>query len=158
MIEEIYFENFRAGADKRWTFNTNTCPLKTFEIDGELKTTDRPKMQEPGDWQSFAYLGKLLVHLAGDLIGDTSEEYIDNRLRFMRVICPPWQPQPQKNRAWGTLYIKYYGVERFKGDCTCDGVPDPGDMGFNPTVSEYSVTFKVFNPYWIGDSGNRYLI
>jgi hypothetical protein len=154
MIESIYFINLR---NQRWDFNTNTCPLKSFEIDGETRMTDRSKAEEAGDWPGYNYLGRQLIHLAGDLIGDTSEEYITRRLSMMSIICPP--EGRQRNRRWGSLYIKYYGQETLQADCTVDGYPDLPMTGQNPTVTTYTVNFKIFNPYWQGViTGNKYLI
>lgn len=114
-------------------------------------------MQDAGDWQSFNYLGPQIIHLAGDLLADTTEAYITSRLDMMRILCPP--PGRQKYRRWGELYLKYYGQEIMKNAVTLDGYPDIPVDGTNPTVSPYTVNFKVFDPYWIGvGTGTTYLI
>lgn len=156
MIETMYYKNLRNG---RFDFNTNVTPLHDFTIDGETRITDRPKMQQHGSFRSFNYLGFQSLHLAGDLIGDTSEEYITRRLDFYSTLCPDYDNgRPQKERRWGTLFIKYYGQEVMQNDVTIDGYPT-AEMGSNPTVSPYTVTFRAFDPYWVGTaSGRRYLI
>jgi hypothetical protein len=153
MIEQIYYIN--ANTQRRWTFNTNTCPLKTFETDQELRQTDRPKMQEGGSWRSYNYIGPQIIHLSGDLIGDTVEEYIDRRLDFLQVLAPP--VGRQKLRYWGTLYLKYYGQSIFHNAVTMEGYPDL-DIGINPTVSPYTVSFRAFNPYWTKSAGGAQVL
>lgn len=156
MIEDIYYQNLRNGTLK---FNDLTVGiiLKTFEIDGESRMTDRPKMQEAGSFRSYNYPARQMYHLAGDLIGDTSEEYISRRLNFLSVTHPP-DGGLQKFRYWGTLYIKYYGQNVFFNQVTVDGYPDI-PMGSNPTVSPYTITMVAFDPWWTDkNTGVKYLI
>jgi hypothetical protein len=145
MIQNIYYTNLRNGTQNFNDLSVGVI-LKTFEIDGETRMTDRPKMQEGGNFRSFNYMGKQMLHLAGDIIGDTSEEYISRRLNFLSILHPP-NSDIQKNRYWGTLYIQYYGQNVFSNQVTMDGYPMV-EMGSNPTVSAYTATFIAFTPWW----------
>src|SRR6266576_1090353 len=128
MIETLDFINLR---NQTWHFNTTTCPLKNFVVDGSTRMTDRARMQQAGDWQGFNYLDHELVHLEGDILQDTTELYIANRLSFMSIICPP--PGRQKNRRWGTLRLKYFGQEVMFNHCTGDSRPLLPIDATNPT-------------------------
>lgn len=155
MIESFVFKNLR---NQSWTFNTNDCPMHEFNIEGASRMTDRPKMQQAGDWEGFNYLDHQIIHIEGDLIRDTTELYITARIQLLGMLHPP--PGRQKTRIWGTLEIKYYGMEIVKNRVTGDGYANMPMSAQSPsTVGPYQIAWKVFDPYWTGiGTGKRYLI
>ena len=155
MIESWTFTNLR---NQSWSFNTDTCPMHDFTIEGSTRMTDRPRMQQHGDWEGFNYLDHLTVHIEGDLIRDTTELYIAARMQLMAMLHPP--PGRQKSRIWGTLTVKYFGFEAVKNRTTGDSYASmPMSAQAPSTVGPYMIQWKVFDPYWTGvGTGNRYLI
>ena len=154
MIETFDFVNIQ---NQTWHFNTDTCPLTSFVVDGSTRMTDRPRMQQHGDWEGFNYLDHDLLHIEGDILRDTTEAYIADRLAIMDIICPP--PGRQNTRRWGKINLKYYGQEMMTANCTGDSRPSMPLQGLYPTVGPFQISFKIFDPFWTGViSGNRYLI
>jgi hypothetical protein len=132
--------------------------MHDFTIEGSTRMTDRPRMQQHGDWEGFNYLDHLTVHIEGDLIRDTTELYIAARMQLMAMLHPP--PGRQKSRIWGTLTVKYFGFEAVKNRTTGDSYASmPMSAQAPSTVGPYMIQWKVFDPYWTGvGTGNRYLI
>jgi len=155
MIETCRFTNLRSQS---LSFNTDNLPLHDYHIDGETRGADRPHMQDHGDWQSYGYMGPVTVHLEGDIVYDTTENYITARLNMLDILVPP--PGRQRLRRWGTLYIKYTGqTYEFAGDCRLDGYPEIPLQALYPSVSPFQVSFHVFEPHFteIG-TGRRVLV
>lgn len=151
MIEKLNFVNMR---NQTLQMNTATMPLENFHADGETRATDRPKMQTHGSWKGFAYLGFVVWHAEGHLLADTTEDYITARLNIMDILIPP--PGKQRDRKWGTLYVRYTGMtEDLKNDCYHEGYPELPMEALFPSVTPFMFSFHCFDPFWTGVGTGR---
>jgi hypothetical protein len=153
MIDKCDFVNIRG---QTWQFNTADNPLKNYEVNSDIRPEgdDQERMQEHGTWPHRTYMGKVLIHLTGDLMRDTASAYIAARMSMLDIIYP--QNEIQVERKLGTLYLKYTGMgEDMKGDVTIDGGIELPIPALYPTVTEYHVTFKAFSPFFTGASSGR---
>jgi hypothetical protein len=155
MIRRFDFQNLNGAI---WQFNTDTWPLKEFEVDGDIRSDEVARMQEHGIWEARTYLGKLLIHTTGDALFNTPEDYIAARLNMLNTLIPAGVIESA--RRMGRLFIGFDGItEDFYQDCTFDGYPTLPMMALYPSVTEFQITYKLFKPYMIGvQTGKFYTI
>lgn len=151
MIEDngLVFTNLNG---QRWVANNNTWALKESNPEPSFKSTPIERSQEPGEFPTRTHPGALMLHYGGDLICDTVENYMVQYLTAVNV----WVPAGiiERERKMGVISIKYYGQEWLDGDCTVDGYGFPMQALY-PTVTEFTVSFKVFAGYMIGRISGR---
>lgn len=151
--------NFTSLFGETWQFNTTTCPLKEYEVEYDVRSEDEhERLAEHGIWPTHTYMGKCLIHLTGDVLRDTTEEYVTAVMSMKRIMLPKDEKQIQ--RLLGQLTLRYTGMaEDMRADVTLDGAPRFPKLANYPTVGEYFVTFKAANPYFVGvGSGAKYLV
>jgi hypothetical protein len=154
MIEKLNFKNLRG---ETWQFNTDTCPLHDFDIETPTEITHRRKMQEHGEWPGFAYGAASVLRIEGDIVRDTTEAYVADRLAINRIIIPP--VGRQRTRPWGDLYLRMYGMtEDVTARASCDGFPAMPLHALYPTVGPLMVAFLIFDPYWTGVGSGRRIV
>jgi hypothetical protein len=149
--------NFTNLFGETWQFNTTTCPLKEYSVDHDIRTGDDiERMNEHGIWPQYTHVGKCLIHLTGDILRDSTADYCAAVILLKRILMP--KDEKQVTRKLGTLTLQYTGQESMSGDVTLDGSPELPKLANYPTVGEFMITFKAFNPYFVGSSGRKYLI
>jgi len=141
-----------------WSFNTDTWPLKNFEVDGDVRNEELQRMQEHGIWESRTYLGKVLIHTLGDALYNTPQDYMVGRLGMLNTLVPAGVIETA--RRMGRLFIGFDGItEDFYQDYTLDGYPTLPMLALYPSVTEFQITYKLFRPFMIGvSSGKLYTI
>jgi hypothetical protein len=154
----IEFFDFTNNNGLTWHFNTDTCPLKEFEVDVDIRTEEVPRMQEHGLWPSYSYAGKMLLHLTGDILQATPQAYIADRIQMLKVLTPAGVVVT--HRTIGKITMQYTGQETMYNDSvTLDAAPSIPMHALYPSVTEFQITFKCFKPYMIGaGSGQFYSI
>jgi hypothetical protein len=156
MIEDngVIFTNLNG---QQLALNNDIWPLKSFEIEGSMRGQRIEKMEEPGEWPTRTQVGALLIHCGGDLLKDTSDTYIAERMRAMNILVPAGVIEQE--RRMGTLTVKYNNFEPLINDCTLDDYPMLPMQALYPSVTEYTMTFRIFAGYMIGiSSGRKYVL
>ena len=156
MIDSLIFTNL---ASETVELNTDTLPLRRFDVQAAMRRGSRPKMQTQGVWPSFSYLGEALITCEGDILHNTSEAYITERMEIMRKLLPD-PSYVQSQRKLGTLELDYTGMtETMITDVTLDAYPSMPMEALSPSVTPYLIVFVSFNPYFIGTTtGTRYFV
>lgn len=156
MLDKVDFRNINGEI---WHFNTADCPLHDFSIDYDVRPEgeEQNRMQEDGIWPHYTYVGKALVHLEGAILADTTADYVTKAMNINRIILPI-PKQRQTVRKLGDLIMRYTGMtEDMIASCGLDGSPLMPKAANFPTVSEFTITFKIFDGYFVGvATGNYY--
>jgi hypothetical protein len=137
--------------------NTDTdYPFEEFLTEVEGRSADKNKSQQHGQWPTFTYLGKRLFHANGAILADNPAEYWEKRLAFIRA----FMPHPHLNETvCGTLTIQYAGIlEELECDCTIDGWPEIPLQGLSPSLSEYQLNLKAFDPKLYGSERSTFTV
>lgn len=153
MIDKLDFTNLNG---QTWHFNTDTCPLKEFIVEIDSRSEEVPRMQEHGIWPAYTYQGKMLLHLNGDILENTPEQYIASRINMLNILVPAGIVV--NTRRMGTITMKYSGMaeDMYQDEVTLDAMPSLPMRALYPSVTEFDITFKIFRPYMIGKSSGRY--
>ena len=117
---------------------------------------EHKRMQEPGVWPHRTIPGHMLLHLTGDILQNSAAQYITDRINMLQILVPAGVVELQ--RKMGKIRMQYTGQEVMQNDCTLDAYPSLPMQALYPSVTEFQVTFKVFDPFMIGVSGKRYMI
>lgn len=134
--------------------NNDTWPLTSFEPEGSMKSTPVERSQESGEWPTRSIPGALLIPCGGDLIKNTSGAYIAERMRAMNILVPAGVVETE--RKMGTLTLSFTDFEPMYNDCTLDDIPHLPMRALYPSVTEFLITFKVFDGYMIGRNTGRF--
>ena len=156
MIEDngVVFTNLNGQSA---LFNNGTWPLRSFEVNGNMRSSPVERMEEPGEWPTRSTPGALLLHCGGDLLENDSDAYMIERIRVLNILIPAGIVNNE--RKMGTLTLLFNSIEPLVGDCTLDDYPVLPMQALYPSVTEWSITFKVFAGYMIGrNSGRLYSI
>lgn len=131
-------------------------PLSTFEIETNIDTHDAKKMALPGQWPTFHYPDAMTVHAQGRILGigssdsTRSADYVTKRLALLDAVLPPV----------AVLTARYHAVLRVR----MDGMTEDADAqvvvvqqsvplaALYPAQSEFMITWKGFEPYFVGVS------
>jgi hypothetical protein len=146
VIESARFVNVNGA---QVIFNDDDVPFRRFQMTVDTRTSERPKGQRHGIWPARTYLGKRIFNCEGDLLLDTSAEYIIKRIELMNAVMPR---QQLGQFAQGTLYIRFTGInEELSAVCAIDGWPEIPMEALSPSRSPYLVNFKSFDPRLYGE-------
>lgn len=138
---------------QQWLINNDIWPLKEFTPEGSIRGNRVERMEEPGEWPTRTQVGALLIHCGGDLLEDTSGSYIVERMRVLQILIPAGVIEQE--RKMGTLTIKYEDFEPMYNDCTLDDYPSLPMQALYPSVTEWSVTFRIFDGFMLGQNTGR---
>jgi len=129
-------------------FNTDQIPFNNFVTTVDMRFTEKDRSQEHGIYPGEEYMGKRLFHCEGDLLTNTSAEYIALRMSMIGALLP----RPHLGmKAVGTLDILFEGMtEHLTCECTLDGYPEIPLNGSSPSASPYQVNFKAYDPRLYG--------
>lgn len=152
MIEDdgVIFTNLNGQQLK---LNNDIWPLKNFEVEVNMRGERIDRMEEPGEWPTRTQVGAALIHCGGDVLKNTSDDYITERMRAINILVPAGVIEQE--RKMGTLTLLYNNFEPLINDCTLDGYPSLPMQALYPSVTEYSITFRVFAGYMIGRNTGR---
>jgi hypothetical protein len=159
MIEKCQFIDLNGES---WLFNTADCPLHDWNVDYDVHSEgdEDQRMQEHGIWPTRTHVGKALIHLEGELLRDSTADYVQAARNMKRIIMP--KDERQIERKLGDLILRFTGDSediKSKNGVTLDGSPQLPKTANFPTVGDYMVTFKAFSPFFVGvASGKSYLI
>lgn len=150
MIESIKFTNVNGSVLMFNEKNDTQMPTTEMTTEVDPRFTERPRSQQHGIYPAHTYWGKRLFHITGDVLTQTSAEYIQKRLAVMNALMP--RPQLGQRKA-GDLEILYTGmVEPLTCEATLDGYPELPMAALSPSRTPYQVNFKTFDPrcygYW----------
>ena len=146
------------------TFNTtdgsgnHLLPLHTFEIITNIDSRDAKKMAAGGQWPTFHYPDAMTIHAEGQILGvgasdaARSTSYVTQRLALLDGILPP--VGLQTSRKHGVLRVRLDGMtETADADVVTVSQSVPMQALF-PANSEFMVTWKGFEPYFVGTSSS----
>lgn len=148
MIEYVKFENANNGASV--ILNNEFYPMLKFESPVDVRTEDKDRMQDHGQWPTFTYLGKRLIRCEGDILALDSDDYIEKRRALIKALLPY-----RASRVVGNLTLRFSGMpEDLTAECTIDGMPELPIEALSPSRTSYQVTFKCFDPILYGKTVN----
>lgn len=147
MISAARFVNINGAT---LLFNENDTPFKAFDTDVEMRTFEAQKAQQHGLYPAETYYGKRTFHVEGDLLLNSSAEYMTKRLSLQSALLA----RPHlKQKKIGTLYITWDGIsEELSSDCTLDGYPSLPIQAMQPARGDYMINWKSFDPRCYGVS------
>jgi hypothetical protein len=146
MIESAIFTDIQGTV---LTMNTDLdYPFHELVTEVDVRSPERNRSQQHGMWPAYSFLGKRLWHLQGAILADSSAEYWQKRMNFIRVFTP----RPHlRQKIVGTLAIQYTGIaEVLTCECTIDGWPEIPLVGLSPSLSEYQLNLKSPDPKLYG--------
>ena len=133
--------------------NDLNYPLHVCEIETTLDPREFKKMSESGEWPTYTYPGAMTIHAEGDIVGyggTPSNDYVAKRMALLDAVLPPI----------GVLQARHHGTVRIR----LDGMTENADAlvvitqqsipmkSLYPSISEFSITWKAFLPYFTGVS------
>lgn len=143
--------------------NDLVYPLHMFEPESAVDTHEFKKMQAHGEWPSFHYLGAMTVVSEGKIIGNgatdalRSADYVAKRLAFMDALLPP-TTTPLTARKHGFLRLQLDGMtEAANADAVVVSLRAPM-AALYPAISDFFVTWKMWDPWFVGASTTKYQI
>lgn len=117
----------------------------------ERTVTDRDRMQLHGTNPTFSYSGGMTLDVTGDLMLDTSENYIIERKAMLLALRGDPDTQPSVRRR-GILELQWAGDdESMKIDVTIMKFSMP-ITGAYPAYTQYLATFFAFKPWFTGST------
>jgi len=133
--------------------NDLNYPLHEFDIETTIDPREFKKMSESGEWPTFTYPGAMTVHAEGDIVGyggTPTNDYVTKRIALLDAVLPPI----------GVLTARHHGTLRLRLDgmsenadalvvCSQQSIPM---KALHPAISEFSITWKAFLPYFTGVS------
>jgi hypothetical protein len=161
MFDDMYFKN-----ENDQIMHWNEDPdgngyfaVEEVHFDLDARSNDRNKMQAQGVWPSYTYFGRMLIHINGHILADTSTQLNNYKLRLMQTIMPA-RFNLAFNRHVGWLYLKFTGQsEYFYTECGLESAPDITNGALAPSVVPCQIALKSFLPYMYGEiTGNRYWV
>ena len=142
-------------------------PLHEFEPEINLPDTTLKKMQDVGDWPTFAYPGAMTIVATGEILGlggNDSAQSIDamtKREALINACLPPIDPVnpiTYTSRKHGTLRVQYdHWSQAGDADFHCVLCRIPL-KALSPGRFQYFINFKCFNPCFIGLDGTTILL
>ena len=120
-------------------------PLHEFEMQTYVEQSPQSKMQQPGEWPTFAYPRYRTFYLKGAILGVDAEGYNDAAGDLKEVVQPPYQFYSA--RRHGVLNIQFYGdATIYHMDVTLVSLETPKEANF-PSVGDYIINWRGFEPY-----------
>lgn len=129
-------------------FSTDRITFKRFTTEVDYRFTEKAKSQQHGIYPAETYLGKRIFHVEGDFFGDNTADYMQRRIQLIGALTP----RPHFGRKiMGTLDILFDGMsETLSCECTLDGHPDlPIEVNV-PSMSQYQINWKAYDPRLYG--------
>ena len=100
-------------------------------------------------WPTYSYEGGMTIHLTGQILADTSDDYITKRLALMS--CLRYKSDPRVRKA-GSLLMRFDNTsEDWVTDVRIDSISGILN-GASPGFSEFLISFYSWLPYFIGSS------
>lgn len=146
MILTATVTNLWNGA--QFTFNDDTAPTENWTMDVNLRTEDRDRPLEHGQYESYTYYGSRIFHAEGKLIGSDAGNYMQNRIALHNALI---LPSRAAMRAPLQLDLQFYGVNQpLRSYCTLDSYPELPMTTDYWAITDYLVSFKAFDPLIYG--------
>lgn len=149
MIDSFVFHRYKdidKNIDVSLTFNDNQIPFKRFTTEVEWRQEEVPKGQESGLWGSRPFMGKRVFRVEGDILRDTSTQYIQKRLDMLKM----FDPDPRLD-VIGRLDIQFTGMsELLTSEVGLEGYPELPIDALSPSRGEFMIAWKSNDPYLYG--------
>lgn len=132
------------------TLADDVIPFETVDISRDIRISEVARAQEHGIWPARAYLGKMVITLTGDILGNTSVDYNTARAALMQAFYPY---EIGASNYLGTLYLALEGYsERLSCQCTLETNPDFPLAALSPSAGKYNIGLKAFDPRFYGET------
>lgn len=126
--------------------NTNQIPLRIFEVQTDESTDETQKVRDHGLWDAFDYMGKMVIHVEGDILGQSPSDYWNLRAQ----LAAPMVPVPELGYKWVTqLYANFSGWpgEPVTTYCSIESRLDAAiDTTRGPSGSQFVFALKARDP------------
>lgn len=139
--------------------NTDTIPLHDFDPQITERTIlNRQKSQDHGLWPTKSLRDQMEIHMEGDIFGNSSADYFDNRMALVAALYgDPNTPPVLTNRKYGDLILDMEGSsENWTCEFTITLFSAPL-TGLSPSRTPFALTIVSWTPWFVGvTSGDRY--
>lgn len=123
-------------------------PLTVFDFTYDSRNDQTDLVQQHGQWQTFDYLGRVTLHMEGQILGNSAVDYWTKRQAFAQV----FNPVPELGfRYTVNVRVKFTGIlEETSGQFNLDGRPDNPLNSLYPSQSPFQVSLKAPDPRMYG--------
>lgn len=126
----------------------NIYPLSLWDLQYDSRNDQTDKVQQHGQWQTYDYLGRVTLHVEGNILGNSPTDYWSNRLKFAQVFNPVSE---LGFKYTVNVRVQYTGVqEEVTGQFNLDGRPDIPINNQFPANSPFAVSLKAADPRMYG--------
>lgn len=124
-------------------------PMQNFDMQYASRNDQTDKVQQDGQWETYDYLGRMTLHIDGNILGDSPWDYWQNRLNFMSV----FNPVAALGLKWTVnARVKFTGIsEEVSTHFNLDGRPDAPITSQYPANSPFTVSITAPDPRWYGN-------
>ena len=133
-------------------------PLSEFNITTNIDQSGNAKrMAAPGQWPTFHYPDAMTIIAEGRILGiggsdsARSADYVTKRLALLDAALPP-AVGPYTSRHHGVLRVRMDGMTEDADAQVVLIAPSIPLAALYPAQSEFMLTWKAFEPYFIGVS------
>lgn len=135
------------GAMAGIALNDDIYPVNNFSTNVDIRNNEYEQSQRHKYYESNMMFGKRTINISGDILGNSSAEYIANRLMFSKYFIPA----DESNYPVGTLRGLFTGYpEPLDIDCTLDSWPEMPLQSKSPFAGPYNLTLKALYPAFQG--------
>ena len=140
-------------------------PLSEFSITTNIdQSTNAKRMAQPGQWPTFHYPDAMTIIAEGRILGiggsdaARASDYIAKRLALLDAALPP-AVGPYTSRHHGVLRVRFDGMSEDADAQVVLLSPSMPVVALYPAQSEFMLTWKAFEPYFVGVStAPKYLL
>jgi hypothetical protein len=145
------------------TINDDAYPVHGWEPEPDMPDNTYKKMQQTGEWPSFAYPGSMKLAVEGHVLGVGATDALRaasvmDRRQALIDACMPNIDSVHTSRKHGVLRVEYDGWgETADGDYHCVAIHSPISALQGANIP-FFFTLKIFTPYVVGVSTTKYFL
>ena len=145
MIDSLILEGVAGGSVNLYDPGYE---LTHFDPQYDTRNDETVRVQQDGIWATFDYLGKLTIHMEGNILGSSGADYWAKRMALASVFVPA----PQfGNRYVVKLRAQFTGFsEEVFALCQMDGRPDLPITADFPFMGAFQIALKAADPRFYG--------
>jgi hypothetical protein len=127
---------------------TNVYPMQNFDMQYASRNDQTDKVQQDGQWETYDYLGRMTLHIDGNILGDSPWDYWEKRMAFTSV----FNPVSALGFKWTVnARVKFTGIsEEVSTHFNLDGKPDIPINSQYPANSPFTVSLTAPDPRFYG--------
>jgi hypothetical protein len=153
MIDSIILHNYNLP-NQQLELNDMLYPINNFTTEVDVRFNEQVKPSEHGIWIRNTFYGKRLFHMEGEILADSSGEYIEARRALLSILTPRSRKNPRTPVGW--MDIWFTGMpEKVTTDFTVESYPELPMEALAPSVGRFQLNLKSFDPRLYGEESNQ---